>query len=325
MKKLLAYLQLFRLPNVFTAMADIVAGFLFVRGELSPPTSFVLLLIASSLLYIAGMVLNDVFDVEQDTKERPERPIPSGRISRSTAQSLGFGMLLVGLLIAWVVGFLPAGGESAAIGWRSGVIGTLLAGCIVAYDAVMKRTPAGPIFMGACRTLNILLGMSVAVQNSCGGSVWLMRFEVEQLLVAGSVGIYIAGVTWFARTEAAESNRGQLTGGLVTMVAGLLLLASYPLLFQNGFIEKPLFHFRGLNPIMWQLLIVLLGFTIARSALMAVINPHPQRVQNAVKTAITSLIVLDAAICMIVGPYFAIGVLVLLAPMLLLGRWVYST
>ena len=172
---------------------------------------------------------------------------------------------------------------------------------------------------------NFLLGMSAAVQASCGGPVWLIRFEVEQLLIAGSVGIYIAGVTWFARTEAKESSSAQLTGGLVTMVAGLLLLASYPFLFQNGVVEKPLIHFRGLNPLMWQLLIVLLGFTIARSAAMAVMNPHPQRVQNAVKTALMSLIVLDASICMIVGPYFAIGVLALLAPTLLLGRWVYST
>ena len=73
------------------------------------------------------------------------------------------------------------------------------------------------------------------------------------------------------------------------------------------------------------MLVVLIGFTTARSAAMAVYDPRPARVQASVKTAIMTLIVLDAAICMIVGPYFALGVLALLLPTILLGRWVYST
>jgi len=320
MKKLLAYLQLFRIPNVFTAMADIVAGFVFARGELTPLPSFVCLIVASSLLYMAGMVLNDVFDLEQDRNERPERPIPSGRISRSTATGVGWAMLFAGVAIAWAAGFLPAGSQSAAISWRSGLIATLLAACIVAYDAAMKRTPAGPVFMGACRFFNILLGMSVAGQIACGGPVWLLRYEQGQLLVAGAIGVYIAGVTWFARAEASESHRGQLAGGLLTMTAGLLMLAAYPWLP-----DLPLFHFRGLETLWWQLLVVLIGFTIVRSAAMAVYDPRPARVQNSVKTAILSLIVLDAAICTIVDPYAAFGVLALLLPTLLLGRFVYST
>jgi len=78
--KLLAYLRLFRLPNVFTAMADVAMGFLFVRQSLEPISMFACLLVASSLLYTAGMVLNDVFDYEVDRQERPQRPLPSGQI-----------------------------------------------------------------------------------------------------------------------------------------------------------------------------------------------------------------------------------------------------
>ncbi len=320
MKKLLPYLQLFRIPNVFTAMADIIAGFVFVSASLSPSLTFACLLVASSLMYMAGMVLNDVFDVEQDTKERPQRPIPSGSISRSQAAALGWGMLAVGVVLAWLAGFLTGGEQGAASPWRPGVVATILAACIVAYDAVMKRTPVGPIFMGACRFFNILLGMSAAGYVASGGPVWLLRYEYGQLLIAGGVGVYISGVTWFARTEAKESNRGQLAGGLAVMVAGLVMIGLYPQLP-----DLPIKHFNGLNPLMWQLLILLLSFTIFRSAAMAVYDPRPKRVQMSVKTAITSLIVIDAAICMIVGPYFAIGVLALLLPTLLLGQWVYST
>ncbi len=87
-----SYLALVRLPNVFTAMADVAMGFLFVqsRGWQWDPWwdswTLATLLAASGLLYMAGMVLNDVFDLETDRHERPDRPLPSGRIPLTTAR-----------------------------------------------------------------------------------------------------------------------------------------------------------------------------------------------------------------------------------------------
>ena len=85
----MAYLRLMRIPNVFTAIADVAMGFLFVHDYQSPeqfprlwPT-LALLIAASSLLYTAGLVLNDLFDFEIDRKERPFRPLPSGQVSKS--------------------------------------------------------------------------------------------------------------------------------------------------------------------------------------------------------------------------------------------------
>src|SRR4051794_12595089 len=84
--------QLFRLPAVFTAMSDIAMGAL-VAWSLGSSTAslpaFLLLLVASSCVYLAGMVLNDVADAEVDRRERTGRPIPSGRISRKNAMTLG--------------------------------------------------------------------------------------------------------------------------------------------------------------------------------------------------------------------------------------------
>ena len=88
--RLRAWLELLRLPNVFTAVADVMMGFLVTHATLRPASEFALLVAASCCLYLAGMVLNVVFDVEQDTTERPERPIPSGRITRSAASRLGW-------------------------------------------------------------------------------------------------------------------------------------------------------------------------------------------------------------------------------------------
>ena len=75
-----SYLELLRVPNIFTAMADAAMGALFVEADLHGGGPFIgLLIAASSLLYAAGVVLNDVFDVELDRAERPERPLQIGR------------------------------------------------------------------------------------------------------------------------------------------------------------------------------------------------------------------------------------------------------
>ncbi len=108
-----SYLELLRLPNVFTAAADVAMGFFFVQAawafndETDPPSllrigiwTVGLLIAASAALYLAGMVLNDVFDLELDREEQPWRPLPSGRISLAAAQRLGWNLLSVGVLLA---------------------------------------------------------------------------------------------------------------------------------------------------------------------------------------------------------------------------------
>ena len=72
-----AYLQLIRPPNLFTAAADIVAGFLFVGGGWGEIDRVILLSLCSMCLYAAGVTLNDVCDVRNDRAERPDRPIPA--------------------------------------------------------------------------------------------------------------------------------------------------------------------------------------------------------------------------------------------------------
>ena len=116
--KLLAYVQLLRLPNVFTAIADILMGYLFTHPTLDPLWRSLPLVLSSALIYLAGMVLNDVYDIEVDRAERPERPLPSGRIALGWARRLGYEMLFCGvgvsiLLVAW------GGGPRTAV-WPRG-------------------------------------------------------------------------------------------------------------------------------------------------------------------------------------------------------------
>lgn len=298
-----AYLQLVRLPNVFTAMADIFLGFLLTHRQLDPWPEFVLLVAASSVLYLSGMVLNDYYDREQDAAERPLRPIPSGRVSEQTALGLGFAMLAAGAGLGWVAAALA--GDV-----RPGIVATLLAGAVFLYDGVAKRTPAGPLVMGACRTLNVMLGMSVSV------GPWTAPYWV----VAFGVGVYIAGVTIFARSEARESGRMQLALGIAVMLAGIATVASTPAWATGG--EWPAFDVQGNWYVFWALFAMLIGYR----ALRAVADPRPEWVQMAVRNCIFSLVVMDAAAVLAVQEVFwGIVILLLLVPTLVLGRWIYST
>jgi 4-hydroxybenzoate polyprenyltransferase len=109
---------------------------------------FGLLLLASSCLYSAGMVWNDWFDLEQDRRERPFRPLPSGRVAA--------GRRRVRLIPPAVgVGFAALAGrlQPDATGWLtpSSAVALVLAVAILLYDGWLKRTWAGPLGMGACR------------------------------------------------------------------------------------------------------------------------------------------------------------------------------
>lgn len=300
------FLQLMRLPNVFTALADVAMGFLFVQSSWTwkwntprdAPT-LAMLLVASALLYAAGMVLNDVFDADLDSRERPERPIPSGRVSLAMAGKFGWSLLFAGVAVGSASVFFTGH-------LRPGVVAALLAIAIVAYDAWLKRTPLGPLAMGACRTLNVLLGMN-AVDATLHAEHWL---------VAGAIGVYVAGVTWFAKQENEQSSRGRLTFGLLVMLLGVAMLGWLPQC-SNRLLPQPS---------QWYLLTGALGLLIGWRCLWAVMTPTPRNVRRAVANGIVSLVMLDAVACYSVrGVYCASMILLLLFPALFFGRKIEMT
>jgi 4-hydroxybenzoate polyprenyltransferase len=293
-----AYAQLVRLPNVFTALADIGLGVLATGAALAHWPTYILLLVSSACLYAGGMVWNDFFDVEEDKKDRPFRPIPSGRVSRRAAANCGAALLAAG----W--------GAALLSGWRAGLIAGLLVAAILLYDGWLKRTWAGPIAMGTCRFLNVLLGWSAA---TAAGWPWGIGIYLALL-----VGIYIAGVTWFARTEARTSNQTLLTGAAVLMLGGLVLALPVPVLTAD--LRAP--HATSL---LFPYLLVGFGFLVGFPVSRAISRPTPGYVQAAVKRAVLGLVVLDAVLATALVGTVGLVMLVLLPPALYLGRWIYST
>lgn len=304
MTKIKPYLQLVRLPNLFTAAADSLAGWLLVRGSLDEPDRWVPLVLASVSIYAAGIVLNDVFDYEIDRAERPNRPLPSGRVSRRFAAWLGGIALGLGPCLAALSGSVA-----------SVVVSLILAACVLGYDAGLKRTVLGPEVMGACRGLNLLLGLSQGPAMGRPGG-WL---------VAGGLALFIVGVTWISRSEVETGKTRGLVAGLILQDLALIALAVacsrpdwFPSTGQAG----------SLLPSDGDGLIVLLavGVIVNRAGVRAYRRPVPGTFQEAVKTGVLSLVWLDvAAVAAVRGPVVALVVAVLWIPAFLLGRWLYST
>lgn len=312
--KLQAYLELLRLPNVFTAIADVMMGYWFVtwspiRKDL-PPAEFgtlLLLGLASSCFYLAGMVLNDYFDRNKDMRERPTRPIPSRRVPESAALWMGSELVIIGVVISWLVSFIAATP-------LTGMVALALAFAVISYDGFLKRTWLGPIGMGACRTLNILMGMTAA------GAGLLSAYSTVHYVVAGGIGIYVVGITWFARTEASESHRTHLLASLLLMLVGITTLATFPNLLPPS--ETLVATRMNVWYAFWSLIALQIIWRCSR----AIFRPSPEHVQFAVKTCLLSLIVLDATITFAVqGQDKALLLLALLIPTLFLGRFIYST
>jgi 4-hydroxybenzoate polyprenyltransferase len=307
---MLAWLRLIRIPNLATAAADPLAGYLIVAGlrEVGwPPAACGLAVAAVVALYAAGMVLNDVCDLDLDRRERPERPLPSGLIDVRSAAIAAGGLMVAGLILA--------GGASYRAGspWPVGMA-AILVGCVWLYDRHAKGTAVGPVVMGICRGLAWLVGMTAA-----GGPR-----ELHDWLIPVGMGLYVAGITLYASDEAGRSRRGMLALGGGIMAVGLVIAAGYVWLPDRGPIEL----FRGATmPVpTWLLLWGVIAMSILSRVVIGIGDPEPARVRFAVGNAIMSIITLDAVLVVAAcGEQWAIVVLCLLAWFLFFKRLVPPT
>jgi 4-hydroxybenzoate polyprenyltransferase len=254
---LTSVLQLIRLPNVFTAPSDVAMGMAVSGVALGP--SHAALLLASACAYAGGMALNDACDAPLDTHERPERPIPSGRISRAFA----FGLAAV--LLALSIGL------AALFGVRPFVVSVLLVGAIVLYDAAAKGTAAGPPVMASCRALNVGVGIAL------GALAW------SAVGAAAIVFAYVLVLTVLSRFEVMTAPVTLVRG---TAAAFALLLAAAVALFILGW---------GAGGAVGVVFLALLVLWIWPPLRAAITEPAPRRIIGVIKATVLGIILVDAA------------------------------
>lgn len=197
------YLELVRAPAVLTVLGDTLAGGSAAGHTLSGRR--IILPLASACLYAGGMALNDYADRGTDSRERPERPIPSGRISAGNALTAAAALTVAGL------GLSAAGG-----GRRAFAVGLPLAAAIWTYDLLAKhQAVSGALIMGTCRALDVLMG---------AGSGHLR----PALGAAGIMGVHTAAVTLLSRGEVEGTTTATASGvaACTGLLAGAVLAGS---------------------------------------------------------------------------------------------------
>ena len=209
-----ALVELVRLPAALTVPGDTLAG-AAAAGRVG--RSAAVLPLASVSLYWAGMALNDWADRDLDAVERPERPIPSGRVAPEAALALAAGLTASGVGIAALAGGRRAAATAAA-----------LSGVVWAYDTVLKESPAGPVAMAAARGLDVLLGAggrpgaaavpAAVMAGHTAGVTLLSRGEVHG--AARATARAATAATALAATGAAARGRGPLPLALSLLYAG---------------------------------------------------------------------------------------------------------
>jgi 4-hydroxybenzoate polyprenyltransferase len=206
-----ALLLLGRVSNLPTVWSNCLAAWLLAGGALvesADQQRFAWLIAGATLLFLAGMFLNDAFDVQFDREHRPERPIPSGAITAKTVWVLGIGQLLLGLgCLVWMNTLATL----CALG---------LAASILLYDWLHKRTAWSPMLMGLCRLFLYLLAAATTTEP----------LGLTVVLCAFALWAYIVGLSNIARREA--------TGGRVNSwpcwLLGLPLALAFALPYWDG-------------------------------------------------------------------------------------------
>jgi 4-hydroxybenzoate polyprenyltransferase len=301
------YITLVRLPNIFTAVSNILPGYCIIVTAISFSFTNVNLLyltglmVTSSLLYMTGIVLNDYFDIEIDKKERPTRPLPSGNVSKRKA------------LIIAISSTIAANVISLAISWMSFVFALILTAIIIAYDSRLKhKTITGPITMSLARFVNVILGASPAFPM-----LLLSRESITMLLfIATTLFIYILSISILSKKE---------VSGKVTR---LNIIFSFAIVF----VVITSISIAGLIGIFQTVVFVNLALfsAVMIITLISILRGHaslgPVYIQNSIRNMIISIIILDSAfVSGIIGLQYGLATLLLTIPSILLARKLYTT
>lgn len=326
------YLLLIRAPNLFTVPSNILSGY-FATTLLGDAniTQLLLLIFSSIFLYVAGIILNDYFDINVDRKERPNRPLASGKITKRSALLIATSLIVAGNVLSW------------SVSWNSFIISFCLTIVIFIYNYWLKRNRAGnPLTMGSARFLNVLLGGSSAL-----GLV--TKMDLTLVFIGYCLFLYTASISLLSMKEVSTGERLSnkawipivLSFLTVLLTVGSILVAGFFGYFQTAFIFNLIIFSCVMCISFFHLFSRLKRITnltsrgkykkdypkIEEGSVDSINKTNISReIQQKVKTMILSIVVLDSIFLSgLVGIYAGFAVLLLVIPPIILGRKLYVT
>lgn len=275
--KVINWLQLLRVPNLLTVPGDPIAGFLVASavghngslgiGGAMAPAAICL------ILYCAGLLLNDYCDIAEDRRQRPDRPLPSGAIESGTVIRVFWVISVFAIVLAVVTSGYPVACMAAAL---------LVA--IIAYNKGVKRIRGlGPLNMGICRGLSLLLGAVAAIG-------WSALLNTTAVVSACFLAAYIAGVTAIASRETRPCRTGPVRyfplGILVVWLSSLFIVGR-----STQTVALAASSTLAAAAILWA----------ASCGRMLIGRPAPSVVQSTIGRLIRCMILIQAALAASVG------------------------
>ncbi|NRF38894.1 UbiA-like protein EboC [Pedobacter sp. LMG 31643] len=279
-----------RPANVVTSVADVLAG-IAISGSFAMSTwdnlqlPVILLCISTIGLYSGGIIFNDVFDADLDKVERPERPIPSGLISKKAATIFGAVFFFIGISAANLFNTTT-----------SVLAVAIMIACLTYNRWAKHHSILGPLNMGLCRGLNLLLGVSI------------ISTQVQQWWFLAIVPIiYIASITMISRGEVHGGSKKMLYFAAVLyaiVIASILFFAVT----------------QGDLPITLAF-IVPFAIMIFTPLIKAMQNPIGPNIGKAVKSGVIALILMNAAWASVFADWkVALSIVILLPLSILLSK-----
>lgn len=252
------------------------------------------LMISSGLLYIAGIVLNDYFDIEIDRKERPLRPLPSDAVSKRAAMIIALTALALANAISFTVGVASLAVSSA------------LTMTIIAYDYRLKHTTAGPLAMASSRFLNVILGASPAIPVA-----WLAGNATPltvAIFAAASLFVYVVAITILSKKEVGNEKPSAVPFSIVFVLIAVVTAIGMMSLQLTAMVNLIIFA---------AVMIVTLR--------QHIITGMPS-IQKAVRNMVISIVILDSVfVSGTAGLPYGLATLLFIAPAVILAKKLYVT
>ena len=321
MKKIEQWLTLLRFPNFFTLPGDVIVGYIIAEATLNKSSNLLgysfnyggfisysvfYLIIAICASYAVGLITNDIADYDEDSRVRPERPIPSGAISRKSAYCMALFFSVIAVLFAKLVSD------------RVFNLVFILLILIYLYNFLLKKNP----FTGAS-TMALL--RSFAVMVGFFGAWYVPDFYPPMLYVVILTWfLYFSGVSLIAYYETDEN----------PPVRGRYILIFIPVLWGCTAIFASeclavIFLLKEIPPGILFAIITVVIFAVLSLKNFIHLNKRPRvpsKIQKSVGEQIRLIIFLQSSAAAFMGyPFVAVFLLFLYIPAMLAARKFYSS
>jgi len=277
-ERLRGWFQLIRLPHLFTVPGDPLIGFLIAGGMMQigdkgyfPVAAVCFISFAMSLF---GIITNDLADIQIDSTEHPDRPLPRGVISPRAASYTA--------QLCFLAAVIPA----ICLGWRFSFVTLVALISIYSYNFYVKYRPKrASVMMAVMRDLTFGLGILIVSGTSLPRILLLMLYGVGLFL-------YYCGLNEITRSETLSK---MVRPGGGKMLIGACFCAIVPLVFTIKLLRDT----SALLPVLFGLLAILLCAVYLLIALwvyqVSRTGASPARVQMAVQVSFRAALMVQAA------------------------------